>query len=159
MNENQNESYSQVKITRRIEPKFWRNCALISAGLLVAWWTNSDMEFNNTFSFCLLVVAIWFLNWIVRPVLVVFTLPFIIFTLGVGMLFINALVIYMASNIVPGVFVGSYWSALWASFLISLFSWIVALMKSEKTLRRALSKRSDGASGRDGGDDNDVIDV
>lgn len=106
------------RITRHIELNFWRTCLLNAAGLLLAWLTSDAIEFNNIFSFAFLVVMIWFLNWIIKPVLVVFTLPFIIFTMGIGMLFINAVIIYFAARLVPGegIIVGSYWAALWASF-------------------------------------------
>ena len=80
------------RITRHIELNFWRTCLLNAAGLLLAWLTSNAIEFNNIFSFAFLVVMIWFLNWIIKPVLVVFTLPFIIFTMGIGMLFINAVI-------------------------------------------------------------------
>ena len=41
----------------------------------------------------------------------VHTLPFIIFTMGIGMLFINALIIYWAARLIPGdgILVSSYW--------------------------------------------------
>ena len=87
----------------------------------------------------MLVVTIWFLNWIMRPVLVLFTLPFIIFTMGVGMLFINAFIIYVAARLLPPeeIYVSSYWVALLASFFVSFFSWGLALAQSEKNIRRA----------------------
>ena len=68
------------------------------------------------------------------------------------MLFINALIIYWAARLIPGdgILVSSYWAALWASFLVSVLSWGVAMMRSERTIRRALKKNSG---------DGDVIDV
>jgi len=141
------------RITRRIELGFWRTCLLNAAGLLVAWFTCSCIEFKDALSFAALVVLIWFLNWILRPILVVFTLPFIIFTMGIGMLFINALIIYAAARLVPGegIVVGSYWAALWASFLVSALSWGLAMAQSERIIRQALKKEKKK--------DDDVIDV
>ena len=142
----------EVRITRRIELNFWRTCLLNAAGLFLAWLSTDSIEFGNVFAFGLLVVLIWFLNWIIRPLLVLFTLPFIIFTMGVGMLFINGAIIYFAARLIPfdGLEVKSYWAALWASFLVSVLSWGVAMMRSERTIRRALKKNSG---------DGDVIDV
>ncbi len=146
---------SAVKITRRVELNFWRTCLLNAAGLSLAWATNPNIEISNPLSFALLVVLIWFLNWILKPILVVFALPFIIFTVGIGMLFINALILYFASRLIPGdgIIIGSYWSALWASFWVSVLSWGFALAKSERLV--SVKKSSDEKQK----DDNDVIDV
>ena len=85
----------------------------------------------------------------------VFALPFIIFTVGIGMLFINALIIYFASRLIPGdgIVVGSYWSALWASFWVSVLSWGLALAKSEKLNSKNLAPKTKQKK------DDDVIDV
>ena len=126
-----------------------------AAGLLLAWVTMDDIQFNNVLSFMLLVVMIWFLNWVLKPILVVFALPFIIFTVGIGMIFINALIIYFASRLIPGdgIIVGSYWASLWASFWVSVLSWGLALAKSERLNTRNLSSPTKQK------DNNDVIDV
>ena len=158
MQENNNDNGSRrsaVRITQRVELNFWRTCLLNAAGLALAWATTSEIEFNNVLSFTALVVMIWFLNWILKPILVVFALPFIIFTVGIGMLFINALIIYFASRLIPGdgIVVGSYWSALWASFWVSVLSWGLALAKSEKLNSKDLAPKTKQKK------DDDVIDV
>ena len=146
-------------ITRRIELNFWRTCLLNSAGLLLAWLVFPGIEFSGPFSFAALVVLIWFLNWILRPLLIVFTLPFIIFTMGIGMLFINAFIIYAAARLVPGdgIKVASYWAALGASFFVSALSWGLAMAKSERIIRQSF-KGASKKGGKDSGED-DVIDV
>lgn len=159
-NQNDNDSprVSTVRLTRRVELNFWRTCLLNASGLGLAWFTTSSIQFNNVVSFALLVVLIWFLNWVLKPALVLFALPFIIFTVGIGMLFINALIIYFAARLIPGdgIVVGSYWAALWASFLVSVLSWGLALARSERITVRTFSANS-GAPDRN--DKDDVIDV
>ena len=156
-NENGERQTSTVRITRRIELNFWRTCLLNAGGLALAWLTTSSIQFNNIVSFALLVVMIWFLNWILKPILVLFALPFIIFTVGIGMLFINALIIYFAARLIPGdgIVVGSYWAALWASLLVSVLSWGLVLAKSERIGVRTFTKTKNNKSD----DDDDVIDV
>ena len=68
---------SAVRITSRIELNFWRTCLLNAAGLAIAWATRPDIHFGNIIYFAALVVAIWFLNWLLKPIIVVFALPFI----------------------------------------------------------------------------------
>ena len=150
---------SKVKITNRIELNFWKSCILNALGLLLASLTTSAISFSNLFYFAALVVLIWFMNWLLKPVLIVFALPFIIFTMGVGMLFINALIIYLAAKIIPdGITVGSYWAALWASFIVSVLWWSLEMFKSERIviLREKVSGRKNREN-KEGGDD--VIDV
>jgi len=149
---------SAVRITRRIELNFWHTCALNAAGIGLAWMTTDSIRFSGIFSFALLVVIVWFLNWVLKPILVLFALPFIILTIGVGMLFINALIIYFAARLVPGdgIHVGSYWAALWASFLVSVLSWGLALARSERISVRAFPQAKNK---KDQKKDDDVIDV
>ena len=152
---NYSSRHPKIMLTRRIELNFWRTCLLNACGLLIADLTTSQVVFDNAISFGLLVIMIWFLNWILKPILVVFALPFIIFTVGIGMIFINALIIYFASRLVPGdgIVIDSYGVALWASFWVSVLSWGLALFKSEKLSPKNFSSPAKQK------DDNDVIDV
>ena len=153
--ENQNKPRG-FRITQRVELHFLRTCLLNALGLLLAWAIlPSSIVFTDFLSFIILVVLIWFMNWIIRPILVLFTLPFIIFTMGIGMLFINALIIYWAARLIPGdgILVSSYWAALWASFIVSTLSWAIAMARSEKIIRKVLKKDSEKSK------DDDVIDI
>ena len=151
-----------VRITRRVELNFWRTCLLNAAGLLLADITTSSDQlcFGDIWSFSLLIVTIWFLNWIIKPVLVVFTLPFIIFTMGIGMMFINAIIIYLAARILPfdGIMVSSYWVALWASFWVSFLWWALEMFRAERIatfkFRGRVSREEDQQK-----KDDDVIDI
>ena len=60
------------------------------------------------------------LNTIVRPIMIILTLPFTIFTFGLFILVINAVVILLTSKIVPGFIVESFWSALGFSIVLSI---------------------------------------
>jgi putative membrane protein len=63
------------------------------------------------------------LNITIKPVLIILTIPITIFTLGLFILFINAILILIAAWIVPGFSVGGFW---WAF----LFGLILALINS-----------------------------
>ena len=129
----ENNKPSKVKHTKRLELNFWKSCTLNALGLLLASLTTSSISFSNIFYFLALVVLIWFMNWILKPILVLFALPFIIFTMGIGILFINALIIYVSASLIPeGIEVASYWSALWASFWVSVLWWSVEMFRSER---------------------------
>ncbi len=65
------------------------------------------------------------LNALVRPILLVLTLPLTVLTLGIFILVINALMFQLAGTIVSGFHIASFWSALFGSLIVSLVSWIV----------------------------------
>lgn len=66
------------------------------------------------------------INALVRPVLLLLSLPFIIVTMGFFILVINALLLLFVSAVVPGFHVEGFWSALWAGIVIGLISWILS---------------------------------
>jgi putative membrane protein len=73
------------------------------------------------------------LNWLVKPILVFFSFPFLILTIGLFYLVINAAILYLASLIVPGVLEVTLSGILLGSFLISVFQWFLsALFRTRK---------------------------
>src|SRR5262245_35723078 len=66
------------------------------------------------------------LNWIVKPILVFFSIPFLILTIGLFYFVINALILYMTSALVPGVLQASMAGIFWGSIFVSLFHWILS---------------------------------
>ncbi len=72
------------------------------------------------------------INALVRPFLLLLTLPINILTLGLFTLVINALMFLLASSIVKGFFVAGFWPAFWGALVMWLFSWVInSLLKEE----------------------------
>jgi len=65
-------------------------------------------------------------NAIVRPILVLLTLPLTIVTLGLFLLVINGLMLWLVSAVVRGFHVSDFWGAVFGSILISIVSWILS---------------------------------
>lgn len=65
-------------------------------------------------------IVLGLLNLFVKPVLVLFTLPVTIFTLGLFLLVINALMIVLCDHFVDGFEVRSFWTALLFSIFLSI---------------------------------------
>ena len=61
-------------------------------------------------------------NVIVKPILVILTIPITIITLGLFLLVINALIILLVESIVPGFNVDGFWWALAFSLILSIFN-------------------------------------
>jgi len=67
------------------------------------------------------------LNSLLKPVLVVLTIPVTILTLGLFLLVINAVIILIASSIVPGFIVEGFWWALIFSIILSFISYLLGI--------------------------------
>jgi len=65
-------------------------------------------------------------NTIIKPILVLFTLPLTILTLGLFLLVINGLMLWLVSALVRGFHVSGFWGAVFGSILISLVSWLLS---------------------------------
>jgi len=79
-------------------------------------------------------------NAVVRPVLLLLSLPFILLTLGFGILIVNALMLEFVSALVPCFQVGSFGRAFFGAILISIVSWLLsAFFKSSDGRVRILT--------------------
>jgi putative membrane protein len=65
-------------------------------------------------------------NMLVKPVLVLLTLPITIVTLGLFLLVINALLFWAVASVVPGFHVTGFWAALLGAVLYSLVTWALS---------------------------------
>ncbi len=78
-------------------------------------------------------IVLSILNFIVKPILVILTLPITILTLGLFLLIINAIIILLADNLISGFAVSNIWWALLFSLLLSfLQSILYSLLKEDK---------------------------
>jgi putative membrane protein len=85
------------------------------------------------YGYALLVAAVLALaNMIVKPVLIIFTIPITIFTLGLFLLVINALIIMLVDYLVPGFRVDGFWWALAFSVVLSIFNSLFTDLSKEK---------------------------
>ena len=66
------------------------------------------------------------INAVVRPILLLLSLPFIIVTMGLFIFVVNALLLELVSKIVPSFYVAGFWSAFFGAIIISLVSWILS---------------------------------
>ncbi len=76
-----------------------------------------------------LVLAI--VNLIVRPLLIILTIPLTIITLGLFLFVINALMVLLASKVVDGITIDGFWWALLFGLLLSVVSSLFLSSKSE----------------------------
>lgn len=69
-------------------------------------------------------------NAVIRPVVLLLTLPINLLTLGLFTLVINAAMLMLVSELVPGFVIASFWAAFFGALIISLISWAVNIFIS-----------------------------
>ncbi len=76
-------------------------------------------------------------NAIIRPVLIIVSLPLNLLTLGLFTFVVNALMIMLTGRIVGGFYVAGFWPAVWAAVLMAIFGGIISgLVYDRKEYRR-----------------------
>jgi putative membrane protein len=78
------------------------------------------------------VIVLALLNAVVRPILYLFSFPVIMFTLGIFMVIINAILLHLTAWLVTGFTVDGFWPSVWAALLISVVSTVLNLLISEE---------------------------
>lgn len=97
------------------------SCAIMAAAY---FFSGIQVKDFGTAIFAALVLGI--LNAFFRPILLVLTLPINILTLGLFTFVINALLLMLTSHVIGGLVVSGFWSALLASLIISVVSWLLS---------------------------------
>ena len=65
-------------------------------------------------------------NAVIRPILVLLTLPITVLTLGLFLLVVNGLMLWLVAAFVTGFHVNGFWGTVLGSILISIVSWILS---------------------------------
>ena len=98
---------------------------LITAGaLLIVSYVVPGLEVSGWVSAVVASVFLIILNALVRPILIILTLPITIVTLGLFIFVINASILLFVASFVDGIHIASFWSALVGSLCISIISTI-----------------------------------
>lgn len=82
---------------------------------------------DSMFTAIIVAVVLSVLNFLVKPILVILTLPITVLTLGLFLLVINAIIILITANLIDGFQVTSFW---WAIIFSLLLSFLQAILHS-----------------------------
>lgn len=86
----------------------------------------------NFITALMVALVLGLLNIFVKPLLVLFTLPATIFTLGLFLLVINAVIIMLCDSLIDGFEVYGFWKALLFSLVLSFCQSLVQSLSSDK---------------------------
>ena len=82
----------------------------------------SGVHINSIGTAIIFALVLAFLNAIVKPILIVLTLPVTVITVGLFLFVINALIILLADKLMDGIKIDGFWWALIFSIILSIFS-------------------------------------
>ena len=94
---------------------------LTAIAVVVLAWLLPGVYVQSPFTALFFAAVLAVLRLVVKPVLILLTLPITVVTLGLFLFVINALIIMMAGYLVSGFNVDSFWYALLFSVLLSVF--------------------------------------
>jgi len=72
------------------------------------------------------------INAIVRPILVVLTLPVTLLTLGLFLFVLNGLCLWLTAQLVRGFVVSGFWAAVFGALIVSVVSWLLTAFVSDR---------------------------
>ncbi len=128
---------------------------VLGIGVAIAAHIIPGLHCDGPVPLLIVVILLSFFNAVIRPVLLLFALPFIIMTMGVGVLLINALLFLLVGRLVDGFHVASFWSAFGGSLVVSATNFLLSAFRSRKpptAPRRGPPPQAGGSGG-------DIIDI
>lgn len=99
--------------------------AITALSLWVASYVFRGIRFADLASLWVSALLLGMANSLVKPLLIVLTLPLTVLTFGSFLLVINALVVLLVAKLVRGFQVSGFWTALFASLFISMFGFLL----------------------------------
>lgn len=99
---------------------------IVAAGLWVASKLVPGVEITDGWSLLWAALILGIINAVVRPVVIILTLPLTILTLGLFLLVINAAMLSLVAWMLEGMTVAGFWSAFFGAIVISITGWLAS---------------------------------
>ena len=104
---------------------FLAHWLVTAISLVVADWMLDGVHVGSGLSLAVSAAVLGLVNALVRPLLLVLTLPLTVLTLGLFYLVVNGIAFALAAALVPGFTVASFGSAVAGALIVSLVSWFI----------------------------------
>jgi putative membrane protein len=132
-----------------------------AVGIIIAARMVPGISYEGDWgTLAIVVIVLGLFNAFLKPLLVFFALPFVVFTLGFGILIINAVLLLFADGLIPRFHVEGFTAAFFGALIISLTNVLLGRLLGDPVVqvqRRRVPPPS--RPGRPRGDDDDVIDI
>jgi putative membrane protein len=104
--------------------------AALGLWLATAWVQGVSVNAPATLVLAGLLLGV--VNAIVRPLVLILTLPITVVTIGFFLLVINAAMVGLVAWLLPGFNLAGFWPAFWTAILISVTSWFGSMLIGPK---------------------------
>lgn len=116
---------------------------VLALGVLIATKIVPGISCSDGVTLLVVAGVLGFFNAILKPLLLLFTLPFILLTMGLGIILINALLFFWAGNLVQGFYVASFWVAVKGALVVSITNLVLSFLTRSPPKPPSPPKRGD----------------
>jgi putative membrane protein len=120
---------------------------VLAVGVTLATKLINGIHCDSRETLIVVVLLLSFFNAILKPLLLLYALPFIVLTLGFGIVLINALLFSLVGKLVPGFYVDGFWSAIGGAVVVSLTSIVADMLLGNQQGPRGPRPPGGGAGG------------
>src|SRR3954463_15338685 len=101
---------------------FLQRWVITALGVLVAANVVPGIQYDTALGLFLASLLLGVLNAVIRPVMIILALPLLLFTLGLFILVINAVLLYFVGSLLKSFHVETFGAAFWGALIISIVS-------------------------------------
>jgi putative membrane protein len=102
--------------------------SVLALGVTLATRVIPGIQYDSVGTLVAVVALLSLFNAVLKPLLLLFSLPLIVLSLGVGVLFINALLFMLVGELVTGFSVDTFWHAMGGALIVSLTNMVISLL-------------------------------
>jgi putative membrane protein len=102
---------------------FWARTFITAFALWAATQLVPGIEVRGVLALLLAALVFGLVNAVIRPALLLVSLPLTVITLGLFLLVVNAAMLGLTAWVLPGFRVAGFWPALWGAVVVSITSW------------------------------------
>lgn len=103
-----------------------------AAAIIIIANLVSGVDITGWYAAFITALILGLINAVIRPLIIFFTLPVNVLTLGLFTFVINGLLFWFVSSIVKGLEVAGFWPAFWGALMLSAISWLVSTLLSQE---------------------------
>jgi putative membrane protein len=116
--------------------RFLLRTLLNGIAIIVSAWFIPGVQLTGIVPALFAGVLLGFVNALVRPILLLLTLPFTLITLGLFIFVVNAICFALTAALVPGFDISGFFAAFFGAIVVSLVSWVLNALLADDTERR-----------------------
>jgi len=105
--------------------KFLIRWFITSCAVAIAAQVVPGIHYDGYMNLIVAALVLGILNAVARPVMIILSLPAVVLSFGLFILFINAVLLYFTGYLMKGFHVETFWAAFWGALIISIVSFIL----------------------------------